>query len=109
MFRKQLLIVILGVAVTLVSSAQGPVPPTPAPAQQQDLKTAPVPPAQSAGAKQLTKDDVDAWLDGYMPYALATGDIAGAVVAVVKDGRIVTERGYGYSDLEKRTPVDPKL
>ena len=33
----------------------------------------------------------------------------GAVVAVVKDGKIVTERGYGYSDVEKRTPVDPKL
>ena len=33
----------------------------------------------------------------------------GAVVAVVKDGQILTERGYGYSDVAKRTPVDPKL
>ncbi len=60
-------------------------------------------------AMTLTADDVNAWLDGYMPYALHTGDIAGAVVAVVKDGQIVTERGYGYSDVAKRTPVDPKL
>ena len=44
-----------------------------------------------------------------MPYALQTGDIAGAVVAVVKDGQILTERGYGFADVEKRTPVDPKL
>src|SRR5882672_4656259 len=61
-----------------------------------------------ATAVTLTADDVNAWLDGYMPYALETGDIAGAVVAVVKDGAILTERGYGYSDKEKKTPVDPK-
>src|SRR5450432_1750697 len=60
-------------------------------------------------AAALTTDDVNAWLDGYMPYALHTGDIAGAVVAVVKDGKILTERGYGYSDVAKHTPVDPKL
>jgi CubicO group peptidase (beta-lactamase class C family) len=64
--------------------------------------------ADSAPAA-LTADDVNAWLDGYMPYALHTGDIAGAVVAVVKDGQILTERGYGYSDVAKRAPVDPKL
>jgi CubicO group peptidase (beta-lactamase class C family) len=61
-----------------------------------------------AGA-ELTAADLNAWLDGYLPYALHTGDIAGAVVAVVKDGQILTERGYGYSDVDKRTPVDPKL
>ena len=44
-----------------------------------------------------------------MPYALHTGDIAGAVVAVVKDGQVLTERGFGYADVANRTPVDPKL
>ena len=53
------------------------------------MKAAPITPAEPSTARQLTKEDVDAWLDGYMPYALATGDIAGAVVAVVKDGQIV--------------------
>ncbi len=71
-------------------------------------QTAPVP-AEAEGTHALTTADVDAWLDGYMPYALATGDIAGAVVAVVKDGQIVTERGFGYADVEKKTSVDPKL
>jgi len=65
-------------------------------------------PAEST-AVTLTADDVNAWLDGYLPYAMHAGDIAGAVVAVVKDGQILTERGYGYSDVAKRTPVDPKL
>jgi CubicO group peptidase (beta-lactamase class C family) len=67
----------------------------------------PPPMDQSAGVA-LTAQDVNAWLDGYMPHALHTGDIAGAVVAVVKDGTILTERGYGYSDVAKRAPVDPK-
>ncbi len=66
-------------------------------------------PASTPAALPLTATDVDAWLDGYMPYALKTGDIAGAVVAIVKDGAVLTERGYGYSDVEKRKPVDPKL
>ena len=66
------------------------------------------PSSDAPAAVTLTADDVNAWLDGYMPYALHVGDIAGAVVAVVKDGKVLTERGYGYSDVEKRTPVDPK-
>jgi CubicO group peptidase (beta-lactamase class C family) len=65
--------------------------------------------ATESTAVSLTAEDVNAWLDGYLPYALHTGDIAGAVVAVVKDGKILTERGYGFSDVAKRTPVDPKL
>jgi CubicO group peptidase (beta-lactamase class C family) len=67
------------------------------------------PAAAGATPTALTTEDLNAWLDGYMPYALHTGDIAGAVVAVVKDGQIVTERGFGYSNVEKRAPVDPKL
>src|ERR1700761_9585742 len=63
----------------------------------------------SPPAAPLTAADVNAWLDGYMPYALKTGDIAGAVVVVVKDGEILTERGYGYADVAARKPVDPKL
>ncbi|HWK52671.1 MAG TPA: serine hydrolase domain-containing protein, partial [Steroidobacter sp.] len=56
----------------------------------------------------LTKPDIDAWLDGFMPYALRQGDIAGAVVVVVKDGSILTQRGFGYADLEAREPMDPE-
>lgn len=65
--------------------------------------------AAAPAAHELTADDANAWLDGYLPYALKTGDIAGAVVFIVKDGAVLTGRGYGFSDVEKRTPVDPKL
>src|SRR6202451_4665317 len=70
---------------------------------------APTAPTAEAVASPLTAEDLNAWLAGYLPYALHTGDIAGAVVAVVKDGQVLTEQGFGYSDVAKRTPVDPKL
>ncbi len=60
-----------------------------------------------AGAPQLSKQDVDAWLDGLVPYALASGDMAGAVVTVVADGAVVTNRGFGLADMTSGAPVDP--
>ena len=77
-------------------------PPVTVPAAATATKT-PVP----AGPHALTKTDVEAWLDGYMPYALHSGDIAGATVAVVQNGQLLTARGYGYADVAKRKPVDP--
>lgn len=67
--------------------------------------TLPVPGPTSGRA--LTKQDIDAWLDGYIPYALRSGDVAGMVITVVKDGQLLTSRGYGYADVEARKPVDP--
>ncbi|WP_246448797.1 serine hydrolase domain-containing protein [Sphingomonas sabuli] len=61
------------------------------------------------GPESLSKEDVDAWLDGYMRYALGKNDIAGAVVTVVKDGQLLTKRGYGYADVASRKPVNPDL
>lgn len=56
------------------------------------------PPEPPAGEHQLTAEDVNAWLDGKLPDALKNGDIPGAVVTVVKDGQVVTTRGYGWAD-----------
>ncbi|WP_046529326.1 serine hydrolase domain-containing protein [Cellulomonas sp. FA1] len=61
-------------------------------------------PASTAG---LTTADVDAWLDATVPDALAEGRIAGATVAVVHDGEVVTARGFGEADVAAGTPVDP--
>ncbi|WP_116809718.1 serine hydrolase domain-containing protein [Steroidobacter cummioxidans] len=68
-----------------------------------------VPQAEPPGAAPLTRENVEAWLDGYLPYALQTGDIAGAVVVVVKDGQVLVQKGYGYADVKSRKPVDPEL
>src|SRR5262249_58548170 len=34
--------------------------------------------------------------------------IAGATVAVVKDGKVLFSKGYGYADVAKKTPVSPE-
>ncbi len=54
---------------------------------------------------QLTQSDLEAFLDGMMPLQLAREDIAGAVISVVKDGKVFFSKGYGYSNVENRTPV----
>ncbi len=57
--------------------------------------------------RELTRADAQSWLDGYFPYALARGDIAGAAVVVVRDGAILAGRGYGFADVAQRIRVDP--
>ena len=66
------------------------------------------PPAPPTDIHALTNADVDAWLDGFMPNALRQGDIAGAVVVVVKDGAVVSQKGYGFADVAAHKPVDPE-
>jgi len=61
----------------------------------------------AAQTQQFDKQDVDTWLDGLMPYALKAGDIAGAVVTVVADGQVLTNRGFGVSDAATGVLVDP--
>ncbi len=54
----------------------------------------------------LDPEEVEAFLDEIMPANLALYNVPGATVAVVKDGKLVIVKGYGYSDIEKRVPVD---
>jgi CubicO group peptidase (beta-lactamase class C family) len=56
---------------------------------------------------QMTTADMTAFIDGIVPLQLAKDDIAGAVVVVVKDGKIVFEKGYGYADVKTKKPVTP--
>jgi CubicO group peptidase (beta-lactamase class C family) len=79
-------------------------PPAPTPAAEAAVAQTP-----DTSAAPLTRADVEAWLDGFLPYALRTADIAGAVVVVVKDGDVLLQKGYGYSDVAAKKPVDPEL
>lgn len=93
----------LGVLAAVPLAAQGPVQQIAAkPAEQ-----APAVPPPPAGAAKLDAADVEAWLDGFMPYALARGEVAGAVVVVVRGGGTVLQKGYGFADVASRKPVDP--
>jgi CubicO group peptidase (beta-lactamase class C family) len=64
--------------------------------------------AADSAAPELTSADVSAWLDGMVPYAMNTGDIAGGVIVVVKDGQVLAQKGYGYADVAAKKPVDPE-
>src|SRR5690349_8256005 len=57
------------------------------------------------GTHEMTADDVSAFLDGIMPQQLGRSDVAGVVISIVKDGKVLFAKGYGYSDVAKRTPV----
>ena len=61
----------------------------------------------ATGIPTLTAGDVSSWIDGFMPYALEVGDIAGAIVTIVKDGEVLANRGYGYSNLATDEIVNP--
>jgi len=92
MWRQRVLAACLAASCGLAIAAE---PAAPAPAPAPEL------------APALTQADADAWLDGFMPFALARDNIAGAVLVIVKDGRVLTQRGFGYADVAQRAPVDP--
>ena len=52
--------------------------------------------------------EMEAFLDDLFAQQMEENHIAGAGVAVVKDGRLFFAKGYGYADLEKGIPVDPE-
>jgi CubicO group peptidase (beta-lactamase class C family) len=93
----------LAIPLTRDAAAQGPAP-TPL------LSPAPVLPPQpaveSGVAHELTKTDLEPFLDALLPAQLVNRDIAGAVVAVVKDGQVLLAKGYGYSNFAAKIPVD---
>ena len=64
--------------------------------------------AQSApgSSPALTREDLEAWLDAFVPSALQQGDIAGLAVAVVKDGQVLLEKGYGLADVRSKVPAN---
>ncbi|HWD29416.1 MAG TPA: serine hydrolase domain-containing protein [Rhizomicrobium sp.] len=80
----------------------GPVPFTP---NAGSVATEIAPPAAKPGVHDLTAQDLHAFLDGLIPYAIRRGDIAGATFSVVKDGKLLFADGYGYADLKSRKPV----
>ena len=97
------LVIVGGILLSVPSAAQkpktnplAPKPPVTAPEEKPSL-----------AAHELTAADLEAFLDGVMPLQLAREDIAGVVISVVKDGKFLFAKGYGFADVEKRTPVSP--
>ena len=70
--------------------------PSAAPAQ-------PAPPARTTPA-QLSS--LATFVDGAVAQEIASREVAGAVVTVVQDGRVLFARGYGFRDADRTVPVD---
>ena len=51
--------------------------------------------------------EVEAFIDGLVTAYRRDKHIAGVMVAVVRDTALLFTKGYGYADVDKRTPVDP--
>lgn len=60
-------------------------------------------------SKYLTLDraSLESFIDGVISAEIKSGNIAGITFSFVKDGEIILAKGYGYSDLKKRIPVQP--
>jgi CubicO group peptidase (beta-lactamase class C family) len=102
---------LLGIACAAIFGCAAIFAQAPRPA---DTKASAVPPKTAiAGdaapkAHELTAEDLGAFLDGFMPQQIEHADIAGAVVVVVKDGRLVFSKGYGYADVAKKVQISPE-
>jgi CubicO group peptidase (beta-lactamase class C family) len=93
-------LLLLAVAVTRPSGAAA-VGPLAAPA------VAGLPPA-AAGDAGWRPAELQALLDDTATRTMARQGIAGAVVALVRGGRVVYCKGYGFADLAARRPVSPQ-
>ena len=59
----------------------------------------------SRSQAKLDSLDILYFMDGVVQTHLRDKHIAGATICVVKDGRILLVKGYGFSDIKKQTPV----
>ena len=50
--------------------------------------------------------ELAAFVDSYFQTQIAKTNIPGAAISIVKDGKILFAKGYGYANLEREIPVD---
>ena len=90
--------------VTLTVLGVGQVPNKPTFTEKEGSR-APNAESPPKGVHEMTAVDVESFLDGIVPAQLKQSDIAGATISVVKDGKLLLAKGYGYADVEKKKLV----
>jgi CubicO group peptidase (beta-lactamase class C family) len=68
---------------------------------------APRPGARLAPGQPIASPELEAFIDGTVREAMAAGHVAGLAVAVVQNGQVVLEKGYGLARTRPQTAVDP--
>ena len=107
---RQLHTLCLALVLIPCTAAHAQAPPTTVPKRKATPPAAlgkPAPTVPAPGEHKLEPADLEAFFDGIIPLQLERSDVAGATVLVMKDGQTLLQKGYGYSDLGKKTPVDP--
>jgi CubicO group peptidase (beta-lactamase class C family) len=94
-------------ALLLPSLLLGQVPNKPT-VTEKPASAAPSPEPSPSGVHEMTAADVESFLDGLVPLQLKQADIAGATISVVKDGKLLFAKGYGYADVQKKQVVSPQ-
>jgi len=97
MHRSSLLIIALVMLLLVTGCA-------PLCAAQQPSPTHTAPTANATGPQNVT--ELASFLNTTISNELDALHISGATVAVVKDGKLFYAHGYGYADVEHKTPVD---
>ena len=75
---------------------------------KKDVSQPPVPGQAASGPHEMTATDVESFLDGLVPLQIKQDDVAGVTISIVKDGKLLFAKGYGYADVEKKKPVSPQ-
>lgn len=63
---------------------------------------------KSVNRQELTTEDLGAFFEGFVPLQIEQANIAGAVIAIVKDGALIFAKGYGFADLAKKAQISPE-
>ncbi len=58
-------------------------------------------------ARALTDESIVSGIEGIISRNMKQYSVPGSVLAIVKDGRILAAKGYGYADVEMKTAPDP--
>ena len=103
-----LLALLLAGAAPLMAQPASVRPLVPSPKKEQQQVLGPTAPLPAAGRGIRDRSELAAFLDGVMAANLRDKHVAGATVAVVKDGALFYANGYGYADVAHRTTVNPE-
>lgn len=62
--------------------------------------------ATAAPALNASDEEIAGFFDDYISQAIARLELPGGAVVVVRNGRTILAKGYGYSDIASKRPVD---
>ncbi|MEK4062501.1 MULTISPECIES: serine hydrolase domain-containing protein [Paenibacillus] len=79
------------------------------PKEAQSLSSAAAtsPEQHEEAAASAERERFEQQTDEFMKTAMDKYHVPGVTLAVVKDGAVLLEKGYGYADVEAKVPVDP--